>query len=87
MRRRGGAVREAARRQRQEPARGPATLEDLEAVRDELAGLDDRRRRLVGRRDVIVQELRAAGVTWPALEAASGASRPALLKRGARGLL
>lgn len=84
--RRRGPVRRAALAPQSTPTAGPATLADLEAVRDDLAALDAQRRRLVARRDSLVQTLRAGGATWPQLVDAAGASRPALVKRGGGGL-
>jgi hypothetical protein len=90
----GGAVAEAARRQARAAAGNgrndvvrlaEPSLEGLARITDELAALERDRVALVGRRDEIVTALRAAGVTWESLAAATGTTRQALIKRSGLG--
>lgn len=77
--RRDGAAREAARRGA--PRVPPVSLERLGMLAADLATLERDRLALLGRRDVLVAQLRAAGYPWTDLAIAAGTTRQALMKR------
>lgn len=74
---------QAVERWRSERVPGP--LERLRDVAHALVQLDAQRVQLVGERSQIVDELRAAGMTWNAIAAAAGTTRQALMQRPASG--
>jgi hypothetical protein len=74
----------------EQPARVPEVVvladrmparDGLRRVSDELAAVERDRHALVARRDELVAQLRAEGLSWVAIAAAAGVSRQALMKR------
>lgn len=78
------ARRQATARDRSLEAAAAArdrALERLKSDGERLAMLERERHELVARRDRLVDELRAAGLSWGALAAAAGTTRAALIQR------
>lgn len=63
------------------------TIDQLEAVAHQIAGLDVQRDELIARRDQLIRKAKGEGATWDELQRSSGITSPTsvarALKRGA----